>query len=92
MSMPVQHGPNCQGTKVIRHGTTGQGKQRYRCQDMGCHGRTCLLDDSYAGHAAEIKQQIVDLAMHASGYSRARWRVPWASYHRHPSTSTKSRR
>ena len=30
-------------------------------------GRTFLLDYSYAGHSAEIKQQIVDMAMNASG-------------------------
>ena len=44
-----------------------QGKQRYCCQETVCDGRTFLLDDSYAGHSAEIKQQIVDMAMNASG-------------------------
>ena len=66
MIMQVLHGPNCQGTHIIRHGTTRQGKQRYRCQEMLCNGRTFLLDYSYAGHCAEIKQQIVDMAMNAS--------------------------
>jgi transposase-like protein len=67
MIMQVLHCPNCQSTHIIRHGTTRQGKQRYRCQEMLCNGRTFLLDYSYAGHSAEIKQQIVDLAMNASG-------------------------
>ena len=30
-------------------------------------GRTFLLDYTYAGHAAGVKQQIIDMAMNASG-------------------------
>jgi InsA C-terminal domain len=30
-------------------------------------GRTFLLDYAYAGQASEVKQQIVDMAMNASG-------------------------
>jgi transposase-like protein len=67
MILQVLHCPNCQGTNVIRHGTTRQGKQRYRCQETLCNGRTFLLDYTYAGHSAEVKQQIVDMAMNASG-------------------------
>ena len=67
MLRQVLHGPNCQGTNVIRHGTTRQGKRRYRCQDTLCQGGTFLLDDTYAGHSAEVKQQIVAMAMHTSG-------------------------
>ena len=54
-------------TNVIRHGTTRQGKQRYRCQETLCQGGTFLLDYTYTGHSAEVKQQIVDMAMNASG-------------------------
>src|SRR5215475_13567244 len=67
MIMQVLHCPDCQGTDIIRHGRTRQGKQRYCCQETVCDGRTFLLDYSYAGHSAEIKQQIVDMAMNASG-------------------------
>src|SRR5262245_58373727 len=67
MILQVLHCPNCQGTNVIRHGTTRQGKQRYRCQETLCKGATFLLDYTYAGHSAEVKQQIVDMAMNASG-------------------------
>jgi transposase-like protein len=67
MIMQVLHCPHCQGTDIIRHGKTRQGKQRSGCQETVCDGRTFLLDDSYAGHSAEIKQQIVDRAMNASG-------------------------
>jgi transposase-like protein len=67
MIMQVLHCPRCHGTAIIRHGTTRQGKQRYRCQENACQGRTFLLDDTYAGHAAGVKQQIIDMAMNASG-------------------------
>src|SRR5258708_3785959 len=38
MILQVLHCLNCQGTNVIRHGTTRQGKQRYRCQETVCKG------------------------------------------------------
>ena len=47
---------------------TRQGKQRYRCrQCLEGHGRTFFLEYSYAGQSSDIKQQIVDMAMNASG-------------------------
>ncbi len=67
MIMQVLHCPNCQGTDIIQHGKTRQGKQRYRCQETVCNGRTFLLDYTYAGHSAGVKQQIIDMAMNASG-------------------------
>jgi transposase-like protein len=67
MIMQVLHCPYCHGTDIIRHGKTRQGKQRYYCQETVCDGRTFLLEYSYAGHSAAIKQQIVDMAMNASG-------------------------
>src|SRR5262249_30420343 len=67
MIMQVLHCPHCQGTDIIRHGKTRQGKQRSCCQETVCDGRTFLLEYSYAGHSAEIKQQIVDMAMNARG-------------------------
>ena len=67
MIMQVLHCPHCQGTDIIRHGMTRQGKQRYRCQENACTGRTFLLDYTYAGHSAGVKQQIIAMAMNASG-------------------------
>ena len=53
---------------MARHGTTRQGKPRYRCrQCREGKGRTFLLDYSYAGQSPEIKEQIVEMAMNASG-------------------------
>jgi transposase-like protein len=68
MVLQVLHCSHCQGTDIVRHGMTRQGKQRYRCrQCLEGRGRTFLLEYSYAGHSPEVKQQIVDMAMHASG-------------------------
>ena len=44
MILQVLHCPHCQGTALIRHGTTRQGKQRYRCQKTHAKGaRFCLM-------------------------------------------------
>ena len=67
MIIQVLHCPNGQGTDIVRHGQTRQGKQRYRCREQRCAGRTFLLEYSYAGQSPEVKQQIVDMAMNASG-------------------------
>jgi InsA C-terminal domain len=39
----------------------------YRCREKGCAGRTFLLEYAYAGQSPAVKQQIVDMAMNASG-------------------------
>jgi transposase-like protein len=67
MIRQILHCPHCQGTDIVRHGTTRQGKQRDRCREQRCAGRTFLLDSSYPGHSPEVKQQIVDMALHARG-------------------------
>ena len=67
MIIHVLHCPNCQGTDIVRHGQTRQGKQRYRCREPRCAGRTFLLDYSHRGQSPEVKRQIVDMAMNASG-------------------------
>src|ERR671927_923231 len=67
MILQVLHCPHCQGTDIVRHGTTRQGKQRYRCREQRCAGRTFLLEYTYAGQSPDVKQQIVDMAMNASG-------------------------
>src|SRR6266487_2552916 len=66
MIIQVLHCPNCQGTDIVRHGKTRQGKQRYCCREKRCAGRTFLLEYAYAGQSPEVKQQIVAMAMNAS--------------------------
>jgi transposase-like protein len=56
MISQVLHCPYCQGTDIVRHGKSPEGKQRYRCR--ACRegrGRTFLLVYAYAGQAPEIK-------------------------------------
>jgi transposase-like protein len=59
--------PYCQGTEIVRHGTTPEGKQRYRCRESRCQGRTFLLEYAYPGQSRHVKQQMVDMAMNGSG-------------------------
>jgi transposase-like protein len=53
---------------MVKHGLSSEGKQRYRCR--ACregHGRTFLLEYTYTGQAPAVKQQIVNMALNASG-------------------------
>ncbi len=68
MITQVLHCPYCQGIDIVRHGTSSEGKHRYRCR--ACRqgrGRTFLLDYTYAGQSPAVKEQIIDMAMNASG-------------------------
>ena len=67
MITQVLHCPYCQGTDIVRHGTTPEGKQRYRCRACPDRGRTFLLEYAYAGQSPDVKRQIVEMAMNASG-------------------------
>jgi transposase-like protein len=68
MILQVLHCPYCQGTNIVRHGKSPEGKQRYRCRECRQgQGRTFLLDYAYAGQSPEVKQQIVEMALNASG-------------------------
>jgi transposase-like protein len=68
MLIQVLHCPHCQGTDIVQHGKSPEGKQRYRCrQCREGRKRTFLLDYAYAGQSSEVKQQIIDIAMNASG-------------------------
>jgi transposase-like protein len=68
MIVQVLYRPYCQGTDIVWHGTTPEEKQRNRYREclLG-RGRTFLLEYTYAGQSPEVKQQIVDMAMNASG-------------------------
>jgi transposase-like protein len=67
MVTQVLHCSYCQGTDIVRHGTTRQGKQRYRCHTCPERGRMFLLVYAYTGQSPEVKRQIVDMALNASG-------------------------
>ena len=67
MVLEPVHCPDCDGTQVIKHGKTPEGKQRYRCQDRECKRSTFIRDYSYAGLLPKVKQQICDMATNGSG-------------------------
>jgi transposase-like protein len=47
---------------------TSEGKQRYRCRECRLgRGQTFPLEYTYAGQSPEVKQQIVEMALNASG-------------------------
>src|SRR5216683_6277875 len=83
MIIQVLHCPYCQGSDIVKHGLSPEGKQRYRCRAcLEGRGRTFLLAYSYAGQSPEVKQQIVDMAMNASGI-RDTARVARQPHHGH---------
>ena len=61
------HCPQCDGVKMIKHGTTPGGKQRYFCQNSQCHLRTFIMQYEYQGYLPKVKQQISGMAMNGSG-------------------------
>jgi len=58
---------HCHGTNIVKFGKTPEGKQRYKCREDVCSGRTFILDYSRPGSLRSVKQQIVDMAMNGSG-------------------------
>jgi transposase-like protein len=61
------HCPTCQGTDVVKHGKTSDGKQRFRCQNATCMTVTFIRDYVYHGRLPAVKQQIIDMSLNASG-------------------------
>ena len=59
--------PNCSSENVIKHGKSGEGKQRYRCLNLECAKNTFILNYSYKGCLDEIKETIIDMAVNGSG-------------------------
>jgi transposase-like protein len=66
MVLEPVHCPNCDGIEVIKHGTTAEGKQRYRCQSSDCERGTFIREYSYAAYSPHVKQQISDMAINGS--------------------------
>jgi transposase-like protein len=67
MITQVLYCPNCQGRDIVKHRKSPEGKQRYKCRETACDGRTFILDYAYAGQSRQVKQQIVDMALNGSG-------------------------
>src|SRR4029453_1436013 len=59
--------PYCRSDQIVKRGKTRRGKQRYLCQNTVCTPRSFLRDYSYQGRLPEVKQQIIDMSLNASG-------------------------
>jgi insertion element IS1 protein InsB len=59
--------PYCHSDQIIKRGKTRRGTQRYLCQNTACPPQSFLLEYSYRGRLPEVKQQIVDMSLNASG-------------------------
>lgn len=55
------HCPHCESEKVSKFGYSGEGKQRYLCNNIDCSRRTFILDYTYNGCKNEIKEKIIHL-------------------------------
>lgn len=59
--------PKCGSTKVIKHGKTETGYQRYYCKDEKCQMNSFQLEHSYKGCSHGVETQIIELTANASG-------------------------
>src|SRR5262245_50123360 len=81
MITQVVHCPYCQGMDIVRHGTTPEGKQRYRCRACPDRGRTFLLEYAYAGQSPEVKRQRDISLFTPFSRLRPRHRIPHGRSH-----------
>jgi len=58
---------HCHSDQIVKRGTTRRGTQRYLCQTTACPWQSFLLEHSYQGRLPEVKQQIIDMSLNASG-------------------------
>ena len=57
----------CQSDQVTKRGKTAKGKQRYRCHNHACSHQSFLLEPAYKGRLPQIKQQVIEMSLNASG-------------------------
>lgn len=59
--------PTCSSDDVVKHGQSREGKQRYKCRNLGCSRCTFIQNYAYRGYLPEVRQQIADMAVNGSG-------------------------
>src|SRR5205807_7690267 len=59
--------PYCQSDQIVKRGKTRRGTQRYLCHNTACIPQSFLLEYRYQGRLPEVKQQIIDMSLNASG-------------------------
>jgi transposase-like protein len=48
--------PSCQSTDIVKHGPSGEGKERYRCRNTECKRCTFILNYTYNPHSVHKKR------------------------------------
>ncbi len=59
--------PHCLSEQIVKRGKTRRGIQRYLCQNIACTQGSFLLDYHNRGCLPEVKHQIIDMSLNASG-------------------------
>jgi len=59
--------PSCQSIDIVKHGVSGEGKDRYKCRNVECERCTFILNYTYQDHLPEVKEKITDMAINGSG-------------------------
>ena len=59
--------PHCDSKQIVKRGKTHRGTQRYLCQNTACARGSFLLDYCNRGCVPEVKHQIIDMSLNASG-------------------------
>ena len=59
--------PHCHSTDIVKNGFSGEGKQRYLCQNQECNRRSFIRDYSYNGCRKEVKKKIPKMVINGSG-------------------------
>jgi insertion element IS1 protein InsB len=67
MTFVTVHCPHCDSEQIVKRGKTRRGTQRYLCQNTACVTGSFLLDYRNRGCLPEVKQQIIDMSLNASG-------------------------
>src|SRR5919109_4707819 len=67
MTFVTVHCPHCDSEQIVKRGKTCRGTQRYLCQNTACARGSFLLDYRNRGCLPEVKQQIIDMRLNASG-------------------------
>ena len=59
--------PHCLSEQIVKRGKTHRGTQRYLCQKSACTQGSFLLDYRNRGCLPDVKHQIIDMSLNASG-------------------------
>jgi insertion element IS1 protein InsB len=59
--------PHCHSEQIVKRGKTRTGTQRYLCQNTACAKGSFLLDYRNRGCVPDVKHQIIDMSLNASG-------------------------